>query len=190
MTFLIPAEKTDEFGRAVSPVKYGYVEHIGGPWIIEPIFDDALDFSDKIAPYYSPLAHVKVGNKWGIIHNDGTFFIKPKFYNIHNFHEGIAAVSIDYQHYKDWGYIKLDGSYLVAPMFDSAEDFHDGYGKVRATSETRGFLQPDGSYMLKTLSEIEETAAAIDYDDVNIVGKKLDGKTGYIDKNGFWHDEK
>lgn len=188
---LHPYEKTDMFGRSVMPIKYGYAERPGDPFVIEPRFDRAEEFSDEIAPGYGPLAFVKENGKVGIIKPDGTYFIKPQFDHIRNFSEGFAAVCINRGYYVDWGFIKLDGSYLVAPMFDKVDNFHEGYAKVWSTSETRGFIQPDGSYILKSMSDIEDAIVEeSDYDDVKIAGISMNGKVGYIDTAGVWYDKK
>lgn len=191
---LYPQEVIDRFGRSgidenekPIPIKMGYVEYIGGPFEIAPRFDFADEFSDKIAPDYGPLARVKENGKWGIIYPDGTYFIEPRFDRIHDFSEGFAAVRVDF----DWGFIKPDGSYLVPPVFERVDDFHNGYAEVKASCEARGFVQPDGSYMLKSLSEIEASIKKdSDFDDINIAGKNLNGKKGYIDTKGFFHAQK
>ena len=48
---LYPCENTDTFGRSIMPIKYGYAHRQGDPFVIEPRFDDAEEFSDTIAPY-------------------------------------------------------------------------------------------------------------------------------------------
>ena len=185
---LYPFENTDSFGRLILPVKYGYAERPGDPFVIEPRFDDAYEFSDKIVPDHGPLAIVKENGKCGIIRPDGSYFIEPGFDRIRDFSEGFAAVRVDFDFCEgDWGFIKLDGSYLVRPMFEKAENFHNGYAEVKASCEARGIIQPDGSYMLKSMSEIEDVIQNdSDYDDINIVGQPLNGKVGWIDTNGFF----
>lgn len=187
---------SDPFGRSGEekdgvyvPFKFGFVNH-HDEFVIPPIFDDAEKFSESIAPGYGPLAYVVFNGKTGILKPDGTYFIEPHFCHIRDFHEGLAVVSIDNGFYKDWGIIKLDGSYLVPPMFDRIDDFKDGYAKVLASSEVRGFIQSDGSYLLKSFSDIADSIENdSDWDDITIGGKRLNGKTGYIDINGHWHDE-
>ena len=189
---LYPYEATDEFGRLILPAKFGYAERPGDPFIIEPRFDMAYEFSDNIAAGYGPLAKVEVDGKAGIIYPDGSYFIKPAFDRIRDFSEGFAAVKVNWSEFEgDWGFIKPDGSYLVAPVFVEAEDFHRGYAKVKTSSEARGFIQPDGSYLLKAFSDIEDMIKNdSDWNDINIAGKPFSGKTGYINTNGDWLNNK
>ena len=50
--------------------KYGFVDDAGN-WVIAPKFDDAEYFELGKAP-------VKVGERWGMIKSDGTWFIEPE----------------------------------------------------------------------------------------------------------------
>ena len=143
---LYPYEATDEFGRLILPVKFGYAERPGDPFIIEPRFDMAYEFSDNIATGYGPLAKVEVDGKTGIIYPDGTYLIKPQFYRIGDFHNGFAVVIIKHEFYNDYGVIKLDGSYLVSPKYDYIYDFKDGYAKAELNGKT-GYINTNGDWL-------------------------------------------
>lgn len=194
---LYPQAATDRFGRSgidenekQIPIKYGYVNHPDGEFVIAPRFDMAGEFSNKIVPEFGYLAIVEENGKYGIIKPDGTYFIKPEFSKISHFSEGFAAVKINWNKFEgEWGFIKPDGSYLVPPVFELAEDFHYGYAKVKTAENARLFTKPDGSRILKSLDDITDNITnEEDFDNEKVIGLSFKCKEGYIDLNGHWHD--
>lgn len=188
---------SDPFGRSGEikdgvyiPFKFGYVNH-NDVFVIPPIFDDAEEFSECIAPGHGPLAFVKFNGKTGIIKPDGTYFINPIFDAIRNFSEGFAAFKIKWDEFEgEWGYLKPDGSYLVPAVFVIAENFKNGYAKVKTSDNAKLFVQNDGSRILKSFDEIADSIInESDFDDENIVGIPFSNKNGYIDIEGRWYDE-
>ena len=59
--------------------------------MFEPMFDNVT----RIDNYYGILAIVKVGEKYGYIKSDGTYFIEPIFDKANDFNKGFAFVILD-----------------------------------------------------------------------------------------------
>jgi len=66
------------------PRQYGYIDHTG-TFLIQPQFDDALGFSEGLAP-------VKIAGLWGFANHDGQLAINPSFKWVSSFRNGRAAV--------------------------------------------------------------------------------------------------
>ncbi|MDW8114786.1 MAG: WG repeat-containing protein, partial [candidate division WOR-3 bacterium] len=80
--------------------KWGYKDK-KGEIVIEPQFDEALNFSEG-------LARVKIGGKWGYIDENGTLVIEPKFDDGFPFYEGKARVKVG----ERWYYINKEGKII------------------------------------------------------------------------------
>jgi hypothetical protein len=76
--------------------KWGYVDG-KGKVVIAPEFDDAYDFSQR-------LARVKVDDKYGFIDKKGEVIIKPQFDWASDFSDGMARVFVGGKQ----SYIELD----------------------------------------------------------------------------------
>lgn len=70
------------------------------------------------------------GAKWGYIHSDGTWAIKPIYDDAAQFSEGLAVVEIGGK----WGYINQRGQMVIQPQYTDAYSFRDGLARV-ATKE-------------------------------------------------------
>lgn len=63
---------------------------------------------------------------WGYIDKDGNMAIEPKYHDAWNFHEGLAAVKVEWAR----GYIDREGNYVVEPKYQYAGPFRDGKARV------------------------------------------------------------
>jgi hypothetical protein len=52
--------------------------------------------------------------------------IRPEFYDICDFKEGLAGVQVGGK----WGYINKEGNMVIKPQFDSAVPFSEGLAVV------------------------------------------------------------
>lgn len=78
---------------------------------------------------------------WGYIDKDAQFVIEPKFHDAWDFHEGLAAVRIDWAR----GYIDKTGNFVIEPQFQYAGPFIDGKAFVELDGKW-GYIRPDGSW--------------------------------------------
>ncbi|PIY34717.1 MAG: hypothetical protein COZ08_00380, partial [Bacteroidetes bacterium CG_4_10_14_3_um_filter_42_6] len=88
--------------------EWGYVGK-DGKWVINPQFESAANFNNK-------LARVKSGGEWGYINDEGKYIINPQCNDAEDFSEGLAPVKKD----KFWGYIDKKGSWAINNQFDLA----------------------------------------------------------------------
>jgi len=83
-------------------ILYGYANE-DGTWAIEPIFDEAYNFSRE-----NPIAIVRVGDKWRFIDKKGNFVTTYLYDEIAvNFYNGIAVVKLDGK----WGEVNEQGEF-------------------------------------------------------------------------------
>ena len=59
---------------------------------------------------------------WGYIDKNGDMVIEPRFHDAWDFHEGLAAIKIDWAR----GYIDKAGNIVIEPQFQYAGPFTDG----------------------------------------------------------------
>ncbi len=83
--------------------KYGFIDSTG-KWAIAPRFDDALPFSEGLAPVCSR-------KRYGYIDKNGKFAIEAQYDGSLPFCQGIARVMID----DKWGYINRSGKWIWKP---------------------------------------------------------------------------
>ncbi|MDE6637493.1 MAG: WG repeat-containing protein [Muribaculaceae bacterium] len=78
---------------------------------------------------------------WGYINKKGEVVIEPKYHGAWDFHEGLAAVQVDWAS----GYIDKTGAYVIEPKFQHAGPFIDGKAFVKFDG-LWGYIRPDGSW--------------------------------------------
>ncbi len=98
--------------------KWGFI-NTKGQFVINPLFDDVLSFSQGLAAASS-------GDRWGFIDSKGKWVIPPQFENANSFHEGLAAIVSNGK----VGYINSDGKTVISPEYDVGWDFSDGLAEV------------------------------------------------------------
>lgn len=126
--------------------------------------------------------------KWGYIDKTGNFIIQPSFHDAWDFHEGLAAVKVEWAR----GYIDKAGHYVIEPQFQYAGPFTDGKALVQLDG-LWGYIRPDGTWEVEPhVEEVnpvacqpqsEELPPEYTYSEglaVAIKGKKY----GFIDQEG------
>jgi hypothetical protein len=88
---------------------------------------------------------ISKNGKYGFIDRNGQIRIKPQFYSLDSFHEGLARAKIlD----GGWGFIDKIEAVVISFQFDEAENFSGGLARVKRagkwiTIDKKGALQPD-----------------------------------------------
>lgn len=101
-------------------------------FILEPIYESAFDFSDK-------LAAVKIDGKFGYIDPTGKIIIAPKYQKAAEFSHGLAVVHDDGKA----GVIDRAGNYVIHPVFLRAHILNNKV--LLASNSVKGSLSSIGT---------------------------------------------
>ena len=145
--------------------RWGYINP-AGKFVLEPQYEDALPFSDFLAP-------VKVDGKWGYINGEGKFIIEPRFEDAYLFSDQAAAVKEGGK----WGFISRSGKFLVEPKYENAAVFRQGLAAVKWEGKW-GFITKTGEMAIPPRLE------QVYFFQEDRCGAWADGKWGYIDRKG------
>lgn len=92
----------------------------------------------------TPVAFHKA--KWGFIDKTGKVVIEPRFAQLENFSEGLAAARIERA--GKWGYIDRTGRVVIEPQFDLGGQFHEGFAAVKV-GEKWGYIDRTGRLVVE-----------------------------------------
>ena len=145
--------------------RYGYVNS-AGKFVLEPQYEEALPFSDFLAP-------VKKDGKWGFINGEGKFIIEPRYEDAFLFSDQVAAVKEGGQ----WGFINRSGKFLVEPKYENAAVFRQGLAAVQLKDKW-GFIDKAGEMVIPARFE------QVYFFQEDRCGAFADGKWGFIDRKG------
>lgn len=141
--------------------------------IIEPQYDDISHFQEG-------LAFVLKDELWGVIDEQGTVIVKPKYDSLYDgyyeFREGLARVELDWQ----WGFINKKGEEIIPLKYDWVSHFSEGLAVV-SVGEKYGYIDPTGNMVIQPIYDdatVFENGVAIVIDDYE------KGKISLIDKTG------
>lgn len=114
--------------------------------------------------------------RWGYIDRDGKMAIEPQFDDAWNFHEGLAAVKVEWAR----GYIDREGKYIVEPRYQYAGPFRDGRARVML-DDVWEFIDRKGNRTGEAEPvKMEDDAVPTEQPTPTAKGKKY----GYTDKDG------
>jgi len=134
-------------------------EGMGIPWRGHK--EEALEFHEGVARFRigAQEIHVYVTGKadlrqhgfyfergqWGFIDKTGKGVITPRFSNVHDFSEGLAAVQLR----DKWGFVDPTGKMVIEPQFDYAYGFWNGLSRVEVGIESPkiGYIDRTGKYI-------------------------------------------
>lgn len=187
---------TEESGRLL----YGLISR-EGTYVMSPRYTNVRPFSDGYAA-------VELDEKWGYIDEKGVLVIDCAYREAYDFHDGRAAVRPN----STFGYIDPDGEMAIEPQFEKAGDF--GSDMAFVTKDDKRYIinkigtritslsKEDGEkyqehYAVLHSSErgycfFNESRSRVfskffeearNFSD-NLAAVKLNGKWGFIDKNG------
>lgn len=146
---------------------YSLGESLGvlvGPKIASQVAIDRMD---------TPLAAVRIGDKWGYMDSDGRLAIRFNYDQAYDFSENIAAVALNGK----FGYIDKAGTLVIDPRYEDAGNFAEGLAAVK-TNGKYGFVNKRGSWVIEP---------KYDYADLFSEGLArvvISGKVGFIDDQG------
>ncbi len=146
-----------------------------------------IDRTGKVVPEPTPeqgatgepgeLIPFRKGDAAGYRNAEGEVVIQPRFQTASAFSEGLACVSEGGL----FGYIDPRGEWVIAPRFRHANDFSDGLAGVSLGEHGWGFVDRTGREAIP--GRFAWVYGAFRH---GVAEVALDGKRGYIDKNGEW----
>lgn len=119
------------------------------------------------------LTHIYTSGGDGFIDSTGKVIISPRFQQISDFSEGLAAVRFE----EKWGYIDRTGEFIIKNNFESAYPFADGLARVQINGKL-GFINKGGNLVIKPIFNLISNFSD------GLAAAYVDGKTGYINKTG------
>ena len=145
--------------------------------------------------FHNGLAQIKVpslsggGSPYtaGFINMNGEIVIKPIYYEVKAFSEGLAAVQLEDG--GKWSYINTEGEMVISPQFTSANLFSDGLALVSCSSDNGGnrlygFIDNKGHFIINPQYD-----AATDFSEGMAIAELIDHNNGQfrrfvMDKTG------
>lgn len=144
--------------------KWGFID-CQGQMVIQPQFDGALPFREGLAaanlgrrrlsdiwPTPSSGGWQLVGG-WGFIDRQGHFVIKPEWYQVTAFSEGLApyyalqvtnTVGTILEQELRMGYMNRAGEVVIKPEFDSVHEFTGGVAEAHIRGKFEGLIDKTG----------------------------------------------
>jgi hypothetical protein len=141
----------------VEPFSEGFaVVRIGSSWKTKSYH---IDHSGKflnawaagwLGSFREGLATFTSGNRSDYIRRDGKLARLPKFWRREDFHEELAAATLERDPLKaKVGFINHSGVFVITPTFDSAGPFRNGLAKVTTKEHFRiGYIDKSGRFQI------------------------------------------
>lgn len=142
-----------------------------GSIIVEPKYENAVDFSEGLAA-----VHSKDG-KWGYIDKTGKQHIAYQFDKARPFINGVAVVRLGDKE----GLIDKDGKYVVNPQYEMLSFFGKNYLFFKKDAEW-GWCDYKGNVVVNP--QFDECYWADNSKNTPVAAVCIDDKWGYVDKTG------
>lgn len=126
--------KVGEYGLA----KYGIINAYGAS-ILPIVYDD-------IRTYHCGRCAVKKDDKWGFIGEMGIVVVRPNYFEVKDFYDGVAFVNLG-----SWRMINLSGGLLTGYEFNDVKMFSEGLCPVKkngAFNDKWGFVDTSGRIVI------------------------------------------
>lgn len=138
-------------------------------------FEETRDFREG-------LAAIKKNKKWGFINTKGKIVIKPRFWAVKDFYNGLAAVRERNKKKDNWGFINAKGKIVIEAQYNRVvHGFAEGLAVVSNKEDhdsKLGYIDSKGKMAIdvrfKQAQPFSEGLAAVMEND----------KWGFIDKSG------
>ncbi|MEH1819813.1 MAG: WG repeat-containing protein [Nostoc sp.] len=150
--------------------KWGYIHRKTKEVLIQPQFDDALEFCGG-------LAAVEIDKQWGYIDKNGRIIIQPQFEWAWFFAEGLAEISVNCKS----GYIDTTGKIIIQPQFEEAKFFSEGLAAVRIGGKF-GYINIKGEFIIQP--QFDEAECFYN----GLASVEIGGEGYCIDKTGNFID--
>jgi hypothetical protein len=144
---------------------------------------------DNIKIFKEGLAAACIDGQWGFINQQGEFVIEPKYYDVSNFSQGLAAIS--YSKHNTIGYINKKGI-IVIPFKDNdlePKEFCEGLAPVvKGTDTACSYINTKGKVVLDKTKIYPINAYCSPFSEglavIYIYNNENEVTTGFMDKKG------
>jgi len=113
---------------------------------------------------------------WGFRDGAGNIVIEPQFRISHDFSEGLAGVTLDWETY---GFIDTAGNMVIEPQFEEVRLFSEGLAGFRF-NQLWGFVDTTGNIV------IEPQFESVGFFSDGLARASHGGREGFIDTSGNW----
>lgn len=168
------------FGGIIVNEEYGYMDSKGNIFM-----NPKYRYKYCFGGFYEGLAIVEVDGKFGFINRENDVVIEPKYYNVNDFHNGIALVqdnmfSLAY-------FINTKGEIILMNRKFGVSEYNEGLINCKSLTEKKwGFVDISNNFIIPpmydyTSSFYEGMAAIIP----TLIGEKVNKKQfyGFVNKN-------
>jgi len=121
----------------------------------------------------TPLAAVRIGDKWGYMDSDGKLAIRFLFDQAHDFSENLAAVSLSGK----YGYIDKAGTMVLDLAYEDAGNFVEGLAPAKINGKY-GFVNKRGNWIIEPEYEYADLFSE------GLARVVISGKVGFINTQG------
>jgi WG containing repeat len=127
----------DEYAMDREIIRMGYV-NCQGKLIAEPQFYNCKSAQEG-------RCIVEDDDGYGCLDTEGNWIVKPQYWDIQNFSEGLAATAIDRN---EWGFLDLAGNVAIPFQFEEATPFYEGLAGVKINGKW-GFIDKLGKVVIE-----------------------------------------
>lgn len=177
----------DKLNYILSP-EASYIKKSNNVYIIEkddtyalynPLTNKVSDYKYDFINNFSlvadlMIANVKYNGNYGMINENGSFFIAPIYDEIGIFQDGIARISQD----GSFGFIKADGSIFIEAKYEMLYIYKNGYAVYKENGKY-GYLNKSGNIAIKAQYD-----SASSFDEDGYATVSLNDKVGIINTRG------
>ena len=129
LLFSFTSDSNNELFLKVNKKKgYYYFADANGKKVLKEKYRSASMFSEG-------LAVVSTDMEYGVINTAGEWVIPEKYYDIGDFHEGLAWYKRSAT--SSYGYIDTKGNRIIDPYYDYADDFENGFAIVGVKNDEK-----------------------------------------------------
>lgn len=121
----------------------------------------------------TPMAAVRIGDKWGYMVSDGKLAIRFLYDQAQDFSEGLAAVSDSGK----FGFIDKAGTMILPFNYEDAGNFSGGLAPVKYGGKY-GFIDKNGTWVIEPAYEFADQFSE------GLARVVVSGKIGYVNSSG------
>lgn len=163
----------ERMARVMVDKQLGFIDNTG-KMVINPIFDDAGNFSEGLCP-------VKMDKTWALVNSNGKITLKMSNKISYAYEVSSGVLPVRMADGTGWRYMDTLGNIVSKKSYPKIEVFSDGLGRVGYSDDKKDYV----AYVDKTGKEVIvlNIATAASFSE-GLAAVKFFDKWGYINKEG------